>query len=129
MRNWKITVSALIGAGLLVGGMVLSAPAEEKAEKPPTIKQVMGKFHKGNPALCGKAAKGQASEEELKALLAAYEAMCAQKPPKGDEEGWKTKCTALVDAVKALIEKKEGAAKAYGAAVNCKGCHDVYKGK
>ncbi len=128
MRPWKITLSALVGASLLVGGLALNAPAEEKTEKPLSIKQVMGKFHKGNPALCGKASKGQASEAELKEMLAGYEAICAQKPPKGDEEAWKAKCTALVNATKALIEKKEGAATAYGTAVNCKSCHDAHKG-
>ncbi len=129
MSPWKITLSALVGTGLLVGSLVLSAPAEEKKDdKPASIKQVMAKFHKGNPALCGKASKGQASEAELKEMLAGYEAMCAQKPPKGDEEAWKAKCVALIDATKALIEKKDGAAAAYGAAVSCKSCHDAHKG-
>ena len=45
-------------------------------------------------------AKGEASAEEKKQLVELYEALAANKPPKGDEASWKEKTAALVAAAK-----------------------------
>ena len=104
----------------LVAGLSLSLLSAADDAKPKyTIKQVM-KFHKDK--LNEKFAKGEASKEEKQMLLEGYESMLKLKPPKGDEADWKTKCEALVKAVK--DDDKE----AYKKAVNCKACHDAHKG-
>jgi hypothetical protein len=91
----------------------------------------MKKYHKapkGTDPVCKKAGKGEASKEELQALLTGYQAMAKEQPPKGDAASWKEKTMALVTSTQGLIKGDAAAPKAYGAAVNCKACHDVHKG-
>jgi mono/diheme cytochrome c family protein len=91
------------------------------------IHEAMEKYHKGKEALCKKVGAGKASKEELTAILAAYKAMAAAKPPKGDMASWKEKSSALVAATQLLVDgKPEGLAK-YKEAVNCKACHSIHK--
>jgi cytochrome c553 len=134
MRSALRTVTVL---GLSLGlttGLVLAAD-HKKEEKPKhTIKEVMTKAHKkgkdGTPPTCEKAAKGNASEAELKQLLEYYRSLAAQKPKKGDAESWKKKTEALISATEGLIKGGDGleqAKKDYAAAVNCKACHDTHK--
>ncbi|MCS7160458.1 MAG: hypothetical protein RMJ19_08295 [Gemmatales bacterium] len=94
-----------------------------------TIKEVMKMAHQGKPALCAKAVKGEASVDELKQLLAYYEALAANKPPRGDANAWKERTSALVESVKALIAnpKDKDALAKYNKAVGCKGCHSEHK--
>lgn len=110
----------------LAGVLVCSAAAVALVEVPAadddkptmTIKEAM-KLHKDK--LNEKFANGTATEEEKKKLLEAYEAMGKNKPPKGDEKDWKSKCEALAKAV------KDNDANAFKTAVNCKACHDAHK--
>ena len=79
--------------------------------------------------LCSKVASGKASAEEKKKLVALFEDLHKNKPPKGDEESWNKFTTALVDAAKAAAEGKEGSGDALKTAANCMGCHSAHKGK
>jgi translation initiation factor IF-3 len=104
----------------LVAGLSLSLLSAADDAKPKyTIKQVM-KFHKDK--LHEKLEKGEASKEEKQMLLEGYESMLKLKPPKGDEADWKTKCEALIKAV------KDDDKVAYKKAYNCGACHSAHKG-
>ena len=113
-------VPAVLALGLLV------AATQEKAK---SIKEVMNACNKGKDALCGKAVAGKSTDEENKKLFDNYSLLSTFKPPAGDEKGWKEKTDALVAAAKDLVDKKAGAADKFKAAIDCKGCHSVHKGK
>ena len=92
------------------------------------IKAVMA-LHKGKESFLANILAGKGSDDDLKKLVAAYEAMAAMKAPKGEEAGWKTLNTALLGAAKDAQAKKEGALDKLKAASNCKACHDAHKPK
>jgi hypothetical protein len=118
---------------VLAAGLVGFSMAEEKKEKPKTIKEIMKAAHsapEGEDPLCKKLLGGKASEEETKTILVLYEDLGKNKPPKGakgDEDAWKDKTKALLAAAKDVAGKKEGATDAYKKAVNCKGCHEDFR--
>jgi hypothetical protein len=91
-----------------------------------TIKDVMKGAMKGG--LCKTVAEGKASEAQKKELLELFEALHKAKPPKGEDKSWDEKTAALVDAVKAAIDGKQGASEQLKKAANCKACHDTHKG-
>jgi hypothetical protein len=120
MKNVKMfTLAAMF---LAVVGFSLNAAADSKS-----IKEVMkgGNFKK----CCEAASKKDASDADKKAFAELCESLAANKCPKGDEESWKAKTSALVAASKALVAGDKDAGKKVGAAANCKACHDVHKGK
>jgi hypothetical protein len=121
-----LRAAAVLGValGLSVTGLI-AADAKSNA-----IKDAMQKYHKapkGTDPTCKKAGAGQASKEELAGMVAAYKAMCAAKPPQGDQAKWVKLCTELCNATAALEKGEAGAADKYKAAVNCKACHDEFK--
>jgi hypothetical protein len=103
-----------------------AAPAPAGAFK--DIKEVMA-LHKGKESFLANVLAGKGSEDDLKKLVSAYEFIATQKPPKGDEAGWKTLTAALVTAAKDAAAKKEGALDKLKAATNCKACHDAHRTK
>lgn len=117
----KRTVSLLAVLALMVGGTV--ALSQEGA----TIKDVMKTCMKGG--LCKKVAGGKASDAEKKKLHDLFVAMAKCKPPKGDEDSWKEKTEALVNAAKAAVDGDGKAGAALKKAADCKGCHSAHKGK
>ncbi|MCS7168582.1 MAG: hypothetical protein RMI91_03320 [Gemmatales bacterium] len=92
-----------------------------------TIKEVMKMAHSGKPALCAKAQQGKATPEELKMLVELYEALAANKPPRGSVDDWKQRTSALVEAAKALVANEPDAIAKYKKALNCAGCHKEHK--
>ena len=116
---------ALVVVGSLALLWNLSSRAEDE-KKPVPIKEVMKTCMKGG--LCKTVASGKATDEEKKKLVAMFEDLAKNKPPKGDEESWKKLTGALVEAAKACAEGKEGAGEALGKAANCAGCHKGHKG-
>jgi hypothetical protein len=113
-----------VAFGLCVTGLI----AADAKSSP--IKEAMKNYNsapKGTDPVCKKAGAGQATKEEIKAMLAAYTAMAAAKPPQGDEAKWKQLCDALVEATAALDKGEAGAADKFKAAVNCKACHTDFK--
>jgi len=117
----------LIVAGVVLafGWLAVSLFAADDAPKY-KIKDVMKTCMKGG--LCGKVAKGEASADEKKQLVEYFTSLAANKPPKGEEESWKAKTGALLEAAKAAAEGKEGAGDKLKAAANCMECHKAHKG-
>jgi hypothetical protein len=116
----KVLVACVIVAfGWLALGMPSGA---QDAKAKYTIKEVMKNAHaKGK--LRDKVTSGMASDEEKKLLVEYYEALAANKPPKGDEASWKEKTAALLAAAKAAAAGNVDALKA----VNCAECHKAHK--
>ncbi len=119
-------VMALCAVGICVGGFAVNSTAQEKEEEKIPIKQVMQKAHKAG-LLKDLVVKGDATDAQKAELLKLYKALAANKPPKGAEDSWKTKTTALVDAAQAAVDGKENAAMLLTKASNCKACHDAHK--
>jgi hypothetical protein len=123
-------VKYLLLAALTVSLVGVSGAEEKKEErKPATIKEIMKKAHAGekDDKMCAKFAAGKLSEAEVKDILALYEDLGKNKPPKGDEEAWKKKTAALLAAAKDLAAKKDGGADAFKKAVNCMACHTDHR--
>lgn len=121
LKFGRFVVGGLTLAVLVVAGSFLIADEKEKI---PT-KKVMQVCMKGG--LCKKAIDGKADEEEKKKLLAMFEALPANKPPKGEEASWKEKCAALIEAAKEVVAGKEGAGAKLQKAANCMACHSVHR--
>ena len=102
----------------------LNAADDEKPKY--TIEEVMKKAH-GKNNLPKKLAAGTATDKEKEDLVAYYEALGKNKPPKGDAEGWKKKTDALLTAAKGAVKGDKDELAALKKAVNCKACHDVHK--
>lgn len=122
MRIWCMSVA------LATTAMVLwCCGSVQSADPKYSIKEIMKLAHVGKPALCAKAVQGKATPDEKKKLLELYEALSAQKPPKGDADAWKQKTAALVEAAKALVDDDKDAIAKYKKALNCAGCHKEHK--
>jgi hypothetical protein len=121
-----VLIMAAAAALALLGASTLDCLAVEK-EKPETIKDVMKLAHKGEHSLSKKVSQGKASDAEIKQLLGYYKLMATQKPPRGTEESWKEKTSALVHSTEALSRHEAGAIDQFKEAVNCKACHSVHK--
>jgi len=118
----KLLVACVVVAfGWVVIG-VTSKAQETKAKY--TIKEVMKNAH-GKGKLRDKVTSGMASDEEKKQLVEYYEALAANKPPKGDEASWKEKTSELLAAAKAAAAGDDSKLKA----VKCMDCHQAHKGK
>ncbi len=112
---------------LFVAVAIGSAIAADNA-----IQATMKKFHKapeGTDPVCKKVSNGAASDTELAEMLKCYQAMCAATPPQGEKGDWVKRCQALIGAVKKIQAKDAAGVADYKKAVNCKGCHEVFKPK
>jgi len=116
----RVVVPAFLVLGVLVGAAIA---AQEKS-----IKEVMA-HHKGKDSLVNKIIDGKGSDDDIKKLAGAYDALATFKPPMGDEKSWKDKTAALIAAAKEVSEKKAGATDKLKKASDCKACHSVHKGK
>jgi len=127
----KESTQTALRAALVLGvafGLSVTGLIAADAKNP--IKDAMQKYHKapkGTDPACKKAGAGQASKAELTGMVAAYKAMCASKPPQGDQAKWVKLCTELANATAALEKGSAGAADQYKKAVNCKACHDEFR--
>jgi hypothetical protein len=121
----NMKVRGLIVAAMVVFGLALILDTNIQGgdkKEPVAIKVVMQKAMKGG--LCGKVAKGEASEAEVKELIALFTDLAANKCPKGDEASWKAKTEALVKGAKAA---KDDGGKSLKKAANCAACHKEHK--
>ena len=109
----------LVACLVVALGWVASTGAQEAAKY--SIKDVMQKAHKGG--LMKKVADGKATAEEKKQLVEYYEALAANKPPKGDEASWKEKTAELLAAAKDAAAGNLDKLKA----INCGACHKAHK--
>lgn len=108
---------------LFVSAGFLQADDDKKPKF--TIKEVM-KEHKKDK-LRDKVTSGKASDEEKKKLLEMYEAMAANKAPKGEPESWKKLNDAILAAAKDVVDGKDGSADALKKATACGDCHSAHK--
>ena len=122
MRKFLVAF-VIVAFGWVV--ITVTGTAQEKAKY--TTKEVMQKAHKGG--LMKKVSEGKATDDEKKQLVAFYEALDANKPPKGDEAEWKVKTTAILAAARAAAEGDAATAAKLSAAVKCMECHQAHKGK
>ncbi|MBI2823221.1 MAG: hypothetical protein HYX69_00865 [Planctomycetia bacterium] len=111
-------VCALLGMG-----WAFASAAEDKPKY--TIKQVMKEAHKDG--LMKKVAEGKGTKADAEKLLELYQALAANKPPKGDAADWRTKTEALVAAAKEAVAAKPDFGKALTKAANCADCHKAHK--
>jgi hypothetical protein len=126
----ETTKTALRASALLAVAFGLCVTGLTAADAKNPIKDAMQKYNKapkGTDPVCKKAGAGTATKEEISGMLAAYKAMCAAKPPQGDQAKWTKLCTDLVNATAALEKGEAGAAEKFKAANNCKACHDEFK--
>ena len=96
------------------------------------IESAMKKYHKapkGTDPVAKKAAKGEASKEQIAELLAAYEGMAEVKPPRGEQSAWDKRMEELVAATKDLQAGKDGSVETFKKAGDCKACHTDFKPK
>ena len=120
-----------IAAPALILGLIIGLASLRAADDAPqyTIKEVMKMAHAGQNSLAKKVASGKASKDDDKKLVELYTALAANKPPQGDADAWKEKTGALLDAAKAVEDGKDGATKDLTKAMQCMGCHSVFKPK
>ena len=125
MRTVKLFVAPALVVALVLG--LASLRADDDSPKL-SIKEVMKQAH-GQISLANKVIAGKGTKEDKEKLVELYTALAANKPTQGDQELWKEKTTAMVDAAKAVEEGKEGATKDLKKAVDCASCHKVFKPK
>lgn len=128
MKFMQIALAAaLVAVGISGGSRFVQGADDKKADAKPkyTIKEVMKKAM--GEGLCKKVCSGKGSDEENKKLVELFEALAANKPPKGSAESWKAKTKDLVDAAKAMCAGEDDAGKKLGKAAACKGCHEAHK--
>ena len=107
-----------------------AAQKDDKEKKPKyTIKEVMKKAHAAKDSLLNKVKEGKATKEDLKELVAMYQSLELNKPPKGEDAEWKKRTAALVKAANAAVKDEKEAKAIFAKAVNCAECHKVHKGK
>jgi hypothetical protein len=134
MRKLMLAVAAL---GIAIGtAWTFSASAQkddkdkdDKKKPKYTIKEVMKKAHQAKDAILKKTQTDTATKEELKQLVAMYQALEVNKPPRGEEAEWKKRTKALVDAANAAVEEKKDAKGLLKKAANCAECHKAHKGE
>jgi hypothetical protein len=128
---------------LLVGLTLALGPSGAREDKPPTIKQIMGKAHKGDDSLIeklGKELKDDKPEWEIiqkqsKELLELGTALGKNTPPKGDKESWEKltkKYVEIATILEGAAEKKElkkAQSAQAGIKTMCAMCHPLHKPK
>lgn len=130
--------TALLGF-VVAGGITIAQDKDKK--KTPTIKEIMGKGHKGAKSLMAgigqqaKTGKWEDAQNGAAALKEFGEAIGKNKPPRGDADSWKTQAENYKKNTAAVAEAAEAKDAAKVAASlktlggSCKGCHDNHKGK
>lgn len=99
----------------------------EEAKPKHTIKDVMGRGHRGDEALRTKVLAGDATPEEKLALLDLYVSLSENKPPRGEEAAWNAKTNAvLLAAAKVAVGREDGVA-ALRRVTNCAACHREHR--
>ncbi len=119
MRKWLIAGGTFVFTIVAVTGLTL---ADENSD---TIKKVMKAAMKGG--LAKKVISGKADDKQKEELLVLLKDLAKATPAKGDEADWKKRTTALVDGAQDVIDGKSTAS--LKKAADCKGCHELHKGK
>src|SRR5262249_13154532 len=118
---------------------VLAGDKDKDKDKPPTVKMIMTKAHKGADstiAKAGAALKGddfEALERAAGTLVMRGEQLSRDKPPAGEAKSWMSLTGSYVKAAKTLQKaaKDKNKKSAQGAFSylrgSCKKCHDTHK--
>lgn len=129
-------VFAALGTVVMLATYGVANTADDKL---PTIKEIMGKGHKGTDAYIAKIktdakdGKWDDAKDYAKSLVAFGEALGKNKPPKGEAESWEKLTKKYLDntktVAKAVDDKDAGATnKALGAITkSCGECHSAHK--
>ena len=125
MRTVKYFVLAALTLGVLGGLATYQAADNEKPKY--SIEEIMDKAHKGKNSLFKKVVSGNANADQKKDLLGLYEDLAKNKPPKGSQDDWKKRTTAMVSAAKEAVDGKPGAGPKIAKAASCKACHDLHR--
>jgi hypothetical protein len=120
----KLTSRFVVAVALLAFTGLTLMGADDKPKY--TIKEVMKGAHKSG--LYRKVAEGKADKEEKEKLVAMYEALTKNKPPKGEEMEWKKKTEAMLAAAKGCLKDEKEAGAKLTTLVNCRTCHAAFKG-
>lgn len=118
-----LTVCCAAGVSLLTAPL-LGADAKKPKH---AIKDVMKAVHKGEDNIGKRVAKGAASKEDIATMLAYYESLPLNEPPRGEKASWAAKTSKLLAAAKAVQSGAPNAAELYKEATNCKACHNAHK--
>ncbi|MBX3418705.1 MAG: hypothetical protein KF851_13955 [Pirellulaceae bacterium] len=97
-----------------------------QADPEHSISEIMKIAH-GKDSLLNKVAGGDASEEEMKKLLALYVDLLDNDPAKGERADWEAATTKIIVAMNRVMLGQEDAGKGLKQATNCKACHDKHK--
>jgi hypothetical protein len=124
----RILCTAVVGVfGVALTAAVVSAAEDDKPKY--TIKEVMGKAHKGGAdSLAQRIIAGKGTDSEKKELVEYYTALGKNKPPKGEQKSWDDKTKALLDAAKEVQDGKDGGTDNLKKALNCMECHKAHRG-
>jgi hypothetical protein len=136
-RLWCVTA----GLAFLAGGTMVLTLSGAKEKKPPSIKEIMTKAHKGGNSLIQKVGKDLKEDEpnwadvqkKTKQLVSLGSALGKNEPPQGEKDSWDKLTKQYVKNAKALDaaaktkdkEKAEGCFKKLTAM--CAACHKVHK--
>jgi hypothetical protein len=121
----KLLCGAVVALAVILAGQVGARVA-----KPKSIEEIMEQAHKGSDdPLLPKLLDGKGSEKDARELLALYEDLGKNDPPKGSKEAWKKKTDALVNAAKRVATKHDdpAALAALKKAASCKECHSEHQ--
>lgn len=90
-----------------------------------TISQIMLAAH--DSQLYRAALKETPDSDVLEALKQLYSDLPKRTPPKGAQEDWEPRATALVVAVNAIVAGEPDATSQFKRAVNCNSCHSRHR--
>jgi hypothetical protein len=128
----------LAGLALFV---LTTGPAGGQGSKPPTIKEIMGKLHKGaNSPLTTVRADLQAEQPDWAEIQRAAKnfvtfgtALTRNDPPKGDKQSWAKLTGGYLENARSLEAAAQRKNKVEAIAAHtrlndsCKGCHSVHR--
>jgi hypothetical protein len=131
------------GMILVTLGLFAAVSAVAEDEKTPTIKEVMGKLHKGANAPIAKLKTALKSDspdwdsiqKTTKDFVILGAALAKNDPPKGEAASWKKQADTYFANAKALddaaSDKDLAAARAahQKLSASCKACHSAHKGQ
>lgn len=140
MRRWTRMVglfTLLAGFALFVGSVVA------QGSKPPTVKEVMARLHKGASApllelkrdLQADVPRWDVLQKNSQEFVAGGMALTRNDPPRGDKASWARLSKQYLDTVTAMndaVQKqnKAGALAAHSALIgSCNTCHDAHRSK
>ena len=123
MRRWF--GRALLFALVAFVGLGPAGAADEKPKY--TIVEVMREAHRSG--LVAKVVQGRADRAEKERLVALYEALSLNKPPRGDDADWQRRTGEILAAAKACLKDEKDAGPRLAKLVNCAGCHAAAKRK